>query len=136
MTIMPRQQSKQPVMILIVFGIVMAFLGYEMMEFRRAGKKVHGVDVQVRPGQLRLKPGESRMLEALVVGSENSDVGWTVQEGTSGGSVVSAGATAHDGRVFAVAKYTAPTTAGVFHVIAISKADEARASSAEITVAP
>ena len=130
-----QRSSKAPIIILIVFVLVMAVLGYEMMQFRKAGKKASGVDVAVTPAQLALKPGESHLLEATVLGTENSDVAWTVLEGEVGGSVVSAGATAHDGHVFSAGKYTAPATSGVYHVIATSKADETRASSATITVA-
>ena len=49
MTIMPRQQSRQPVLILIVFGIVMAYLGYEMMEFRRRNSA--NASLPVHPGR-------------------------------------------------------------------------------------
>ncbi len=114
--------------------LVMAVLGYEMLQFKRAGKKAGGVDVAVIPSQLTMKPGESHLLEATVLGTENTDVGWTVLEGAAGGSVANAGATAHDGHVFSAGKYTAPANPGVYHVIASSKADESRASSATITV--
>lgn len=131
----PANESRRaPLIILIVFGIVMAFLGYEMMQFKRAGKQVHGVAVTVTPAQLTLKPGESRLIEASVVGSENGDVGWSVQEGVMGGTIATASAMAHDGRAFAAANYTAPKTLGVYHVVAISKADESRSSTATITV--
>ncbi len=128
--------SKAPLVILAVFIIVMAVLGFEMMQFRKAGKKLSGVDVAVTPPQLTLKAGESHLLEASVVGAENTDVRWSVAEGAAGGSVVSAGASAHDGRVFSAGKYTAPSAPGVYHVIAGSKADETRASSVTITVSP
>ena len=118
MTIMPKQQSKQTMMILIVFAIVMAFLGYEMMQFRRAGKQVHGVAVMVRPSNLMMKTGESFGLEARVVGSENTDITWRVQEGDAGGKVTAVDAT-H-------ANYTAPAAEGVYHVVVTSKADEAK----------
>jgi hypothetical protein len=123
---MPREQSKQPLMILIVFGIVMAFLGYEMMQFRRAGKKVHGVEVAVRPAELKLKPGESAVLKAAMVGSENPDLVWKVTE-PNGGSVSS--------MKVSEAKYTAPATAGTFHVVVTSKADETKSATATVSVA-
>jgi hypothetical protein len=126
--------SKAPLIILAVFVLVMAVLGYEMLQFKRAGKKASGVDVSVIPAQLTLRPGESHLIEATVLGTENNDVGWTVQEGAAGGSVVPNGATAHDGHVFSAGKYTAPATPGTYHVIANSKADESRASSATIVV--
>lgn len=126
--------SKAPLIILAIFLVVMAVLGYEMMQFKLAGKKTSGVDVSVMPAQLTLKAGESHLIEATVLGTENTDVGWMVQEGSSGGSVVPNGATAHDGHVFSAGKYTAPATPGTYHVIASSKADESRASSATIIV--
>jgi hypothetical protein len=128
--------SKAPLFILLVFAIVMAFLGYGMMEFKRAGKKLRGVDVSLTPARLTVKPRQSRVFEASVVGSENGDVTWSVAEGAEGGTVVPAGASAHDGRVFSAGRYTAPEKPGVYHVIVTSKADETRASSATITVNP
>lgn len=127
MSIMPRQQSKQPLMILIVFGIVMAFLGYEMMEFRRAGKKIHGVEVAVRPAELKLKPGESQVIEGAVVGSENTALIWRVQEGAAGGTVAAVNASQ--------AKYTAPAAPGEFHIVATSKADESKSATVTVAVA-
>lgn len=126
--------NKAPLIILAIFLVVMAVLGYEMLQFKRAGKKASGVDVAVVPAQLTLKPGQSHLIEATVLGTENTDVGWTVQEGASGGSIVPNGATAHDGHVFSAGKYTAPAAPGTYHVIAASKADESRASSATIVV--
>lgn len=122
--------SKAPWIILVVFGIVMAILGYEMMEFKRAGKLIHGVEVRISPAQLTLRAGESHLLEASIVGSENSDIEWSVQEGGAGGKV---GASARDYRS---AIYTAPPAVGVYHVIAVSKADETRTSVATVTVTP
>src|SRR5581483_9314377 len=127
-TIMPRQQSKQPLMILIVFGVVMAFLGYEMLQFRLAGKKVHGVEVHVRPETVTLKAGESQTFEAAVIGSEDPDVLWSVEE-SNGGTVVST-----TGSTFGAAKYTAPNAAGAYHIMARSKFDETKSAVAMVTV--
>ena len=120
--------SKAPWIILVIFGIVMAFLGFEMMEFKRAGKKIYGVEVRISPAQFTMKPGKSHLLEASVLGSENSDIGWFVQEGNAGGSIVPSGASSH------AAMYTAPATVGVYHVIVSSKADETRTATATIEV--
>jgi hypothetical protein len=124
-SILPRQQSKQPVVILIVFGIVMAYLGYEMMEFRRAGKNTHGVEVTVRPSELKLKRGESAELTAAMIGSENSDLVWRVAE-ANGGTVVSVSVSE--------AKYTAPAQSGTFHVMVTSKADETKSATVTVVV--
>ena len=128
--------SKAPWIILVIFGIVMAFLGYEMMEFKRAGKKIYGVEVRISPAQLMLKPGEARSLEASILGSENFDIGWSIQEANAGGKLVPGSTVSHDGHVFSTVTYTAPANAGVYHVVASSRADETRTSVATVTVTP
>jgi hypothetical protein len=58
-----------------------------------------------------------------VTGSSNQAVTWSIQEG-AGGSITSGGV------------YTAPASAGVFHVIATASADATKSDTAEITVFP
>ena len=48
---------------------------------------------------------------------------WSVQEGAAGGTIDGAGT------------YTAPSSAGTFHVIATSVADNTESASATVTVA-
>jgi hypothetical protein len=63
----------------------------------------------------------STQFGAIVTGSTNTGVTWTVAE-TSGGSVNSAGL------------YKAPATAGTFHVVATSQADTTKSAKAAISV--
>lgn len=128
------ESRRSPVAILIVFGIVMAFLGYEMLQFKRAGKQVHGAEITVFPAMLKMHPGESHTLEASVVGIENVDVRWSVEEGPAGGSVISQPSSSHDGRMYATTKYTAPLKEGLYHVTATSAADGTRSSTATMVV--
>jgi len=60
----------------------------------------------------------------VVTGTAVTTVTWSVQEGVAGGSVTSGGA------------YTAPATAGTYHVVATSQADTTKSSSAVVTVTP
>lgn len=131
---MSEPTSKAPILILAVFALVMAFLGYEMLQFRRAGKRIHGVEISLAPAQLILKPGESHGFEATVVGSENTDVGWKLQEGGTAGAVAPTGVSERDGHLFATANYIAPSSAGTYHLLAISRADPTRSATATITV--
>ena len=55
---------------------------------------------------------------------QSSAVSWSVQEGSAGGTINGAGT------------YTAPSSAGTFHVIATSVADNTQSASATVTVAP
>jgi hypothetical protein len=62
------------------------------------------------------------MFTAMVTGSTNMAVTWSIQEGTAGGSIDSQG------------NYTAPQVAGTYHVIATSMADRNRSGRATVTV--
>ncbi len=59
---------------------------------------------------------------ATVTGSTNTAVTWLIQEGASGGTISAGGL------------YTAPSTAGTYHVIATSQADTTKSKSAAVTV--
>jgi len=68
--------------------------------------------------------GATQAFRASVTGTTNTAVTWSIQEGPAGGSITSAGA------------YTAPSTAGTFHIVATSQADSSKSATAAITVPP
>ncbi|HEU4382372.1 MAG TPA: hypothetical protein VFR85_02620 [Anaeromyxobacteraceae bacterium] len=78
--------------------------------------------VQVQPPSAQVAPGGGVNFAAVVTGTANTTVTWSVQEGAPGGSVTTAGA------------YTAPAAAGTYHVVATSQADSARFGAATVTV--
>src|SRR5262249_15499507 len=83
------------------------------------------VRVAISPQQASIMPGQTVTLTADVSGTargQSSAVIWSVQEGASGGTVDSSG------------KYTAPTTAGSYHVVATSVADSSKSATATVTV--
>ena len=80
------------------------------------------VSVAISPGTSNVAEGGTLAFTATVTGSSNTAVTWSVQEGAAGGVVTSAGA------------YTAPQTAGTFHVVATSAADPTRSAVATVTV--
>jgi hypothetical protein len=84
------------------------------------------IAVSISPAAVTLAAGASTTLTATVTGTtsgQSTAVTWSVQE-SNGGSVTSAG------------RYTAPPTAGTFHVVATSAADPSRSASATVTVTP
>jgi glucuronoarabinoxylan endo-1,4-beta-xylanase len=83
------------------------------------------VNVVVDPANSSVVEGQTVDLTATVTGTTNSTVTWSVKE-AGGGQVASAGADK--------AKYTAPATAGTFHVVATSAADVSKTGSASVTV--
>jgi hypothetical protein len=80
------------------------------------------VTITASPITATITAGQSTTLSATVANASNTGITWSVQEGAAGGSVTSAGV------------YTAPTTAGNFHVIATSQADGTKTAIVTITV--
>ena len=58
-----------------------------------------------------------------VTGAADGSVAWSVQEGSTGGSITSAGV------------YTAPASAGTYHVVATSQAAPGSSATVPVTVA-
>ena len=83
-----------------------------------------GVQVQLSPTSKSLLIGESATFTATVTGTDNKVCTWSVQEGASGGAVTGQGV------------YTAPGTAGTYHVKATSVADASKYATATVTVSP
>jgi hypothetical protein len=79
------------------------------------------VAVEVTPGSASLATGQAAQFDAGVTGTADLGVTWQVDESTGGG-VTQAGL------------YTAPGTAGTYHVRAVSHADSAASGVATITV--
>ena len=78
--------------------------------------------VSASPSAMALVPGGKTTFTASVTNALNPPVTWSVVE-AGGGTVLSTGA------------YTAPTTAGTYHVRATSVADATRTADASVTVA-
>jgi hypothetical protein len=80
------------------------------------------VSISISPAAAALKAGETQSFGAVVTGSSDAEVSWTVEE-AGGGSVTAAGL------------YTAPATPGTYHVVAKSHADPTATALATVTVA-
>ncbi len=88
------------------------------------GGAPNAIAVRVQPPSAQVKASGSVGFVAVVTGTASTSVTWSVQEGAAGGSVTSAGA------------YTAPATAGSYHVVATSQADATKSAAATVTVTP
>ena len=80
------------------------------------------VTVTVSPGSAAVEACHTLQLSASVTGSSSTGVTWSVQEGAAGGSISSSGL------------YTAPSTDGVYHAVAVSQASGTASASAALTV--
>jgi hypothetical protein len=80
------------------------------------------VAVAVSPTAATVFRGDMSPFTATVTGTTNIAVTWSVQEGSAGGSITSAGV------------YTAPQAVGTYHVVATSQADNTKSAIASITV--
>jgi hypothetical protein len=79
------------------------------------------VAISISPTSASVATAGTVQLTATVTGTSNASVNWSVVEGSAGGSV--------SGGV-----YTAPSTAGTYHVQAQSQADTTKTATATITV--
>jgi beta-glucanase (GH16 family) len=80
------------------------------------------VSVAISPKIVTLPVRGSQKFTCTATGSSNTACTWSVTEGTAGGSVDGTGT------------YTAPATAGTYHVVAKSSADPTRSDTATVTV--
>ena len=80
------------------------------------------IAVSVAPSTAVVAPGGNVSFTATVANSANQSVTWSVQEGIAGGTVTGAGV------------YTAPSTAGTYHVVATSQADPTKSGAATVSV--
>jgi hypothetical protein len=80
------------------------------------------VAVAVTPDAVQVQVGKTQAFQAVVTGSADTSVSWAVAEGTAGGNVSTVGF------------YTAPGTAGTYHVVATSNADASKSATATLTV--
>jgi len=80
------------------------------------------IGVIVTPTSATITFGQRQTFTAIVTGTANSAVTWSVQEGQIGGSITAAGV------------YTPPAIAGTYHVIATSQADQTQQGVATVIV--
>src|SRR5438552_14824213 len=80
-----------------------------------------GVAVQVTPGSPTVPLSGVKKFSASVSGASDTSVTWSLRE-------------ANGGIIFADGSYTAPVTAGIYHVIATSVADPTKTGTATVTV--
>jgi hypothetical protein len=76
----------------------------------------------VSPTTASLTAGATKSFAATVTNSSNTAVTWSIQEGAAGGTVSATGL------------YTAPATAGTYHVVAQSSADSSKTATATVAV--
>ena len=83
-----------------------------------------GVTISVSPSSATTDACKTVSFSAAVAGGTTAGLTWSVREGASGGTITSAGL------------YTAPSTAGTYHVVATSPADPTRTGEATVTIGP
>ncbi len=128
--ITPQSTSKGPFMLIAVLLVVLALAGLAAWKF------FSGPDVTVTVAQPRVtaSPGETVSLLASVSGSSDTDVIWSLKEGSKGGRLSPEGVSMVEGRVQSAASYLAPQQAGTYHVTAASHANSNRKAIIEIVV--
>ena len=80
------------------------------------------VSVSIAPSSAQVTVGGSRLFVATVSGGSGLGVSWTVQEGATGGTVLTSGL------------YTAPSTPGTFHLVATSVENTIKSATVAVQV--
>lgn len=80
--------------------------------------------VTIMPPTLTITTGKTQKFTAAVSNTDNQAVTWSIQEGTTGGTI------APDGT------YQAPSTPGTYHIVATSQYDPVKQATATVTVVP
>jgi hypothetical protein len=83
-----------------------------------------GVVVALSPGATNLDACQTVRFSAAVTGTASPGVLWSIVEGPSGGTIDSGGV------------YTAPSSAGTYHVVATSSADGTKSVVGSVAVGP
>jgi hypothetical protein len=135
----PQPKARLPVLeilviILLLVGAVTAvWILHSSLPAQRAAVPAN-VTVTLSPATARVAVGHAVDFAAVINGTDDIEVDWSVQEGDAGGRVIPRGAKAAAGKVSAMAVYIAPDSPGSYHLVAASKADSEKSATAEITV--
>lgn len=97
------------------------------------GASMRTTSVSISPATIRVVPGGTVRVMALVNGDDR-EVQWSIEEGSSGGRIEAGGATVQNGTVFLLGNYHAPYVPGIYHVTAVSAADQTRKATAQVIV--
>ena len=133
------RRSRLPMLEILVIVLLLAGAGTAVWMLHsslpsKTGSAPLSVVVTIVPASAKVAAGKAYDFSATVSGKDETQVVWTVQEGDTGGRVVTRGAKAEAGTVSSLAVYIAPRTPGTYHLLATSKADPRESASAEITV--
>jgi hypothetical protein len=79
------------------------------------------ISVSINPSMASVQTGHQQQFTASVSGSNNQNVVWSITEST-GGTITSGGL------------YTAPASAGIFHILAVAEIDSTKSATATVTV--
>lgn len=130
----PRQNRKLLVILLVVFALGVAGIIFLMARSPAKKLPVGNVTVSISPTSADVLTGQAQDFAATVTGGGDTDVTWSVEEGSSAGKVINRGAQAHGGTVAITGVYVAGDMPGTYHVVATSKADPSKSATAEVLV--
>ena len=130
------QRGNRKLLIVLMVVLALGVLGVIYLLSRPSAKSAPPANlaITIAPTETEISVGESHDFTATVTGSGDTDVTWSVVEGSAGGSVVNRGAQAQGGAVASLGVYVAPTMPGTYHIMATSKADPTKSATAEVLV--
>ncbi|WP_426749627.1 glycosyl hydrolase family 18 protein [Myxococcus sp. Y35] len=120
--LVPQERALTGLLIQEGGGLSLPTLYFDELGVRRPSTPPPPVEVAIAPTSVTLPVSGTQAFTATVTGSSNTAVTWSVQEGAAGGTITQGGL------------YTAPASAGTYHVVATSQAAPTKSAVATVTV--
>ena len=98
------------------------------------GKAPVNVQITIYPTSAKVVQGKGVDFVSEVSGAPSGEVTWNVEEGDSGGTITTRGASAKGDTISLYCTYTAPQKPGTYHLVATSTVDKSKSATAEIAV--
>jgi hypothetical protein len=133
-----QRKKFSPVLVGAIFVAIIAIAGIVWMlrsTMSSGAKAPTSIAITIYPTTAKVSPAKAVDFVAELTGATTGDVNWTVEEGDSGGTVKTRGASAKEDTISLYCTYTAPQKPGTYHLTATSTADKSKSATAEITVA-
>jgi hypothetical protein len=130
------QRGNRKLLIALMVVLALGVLGVIYLLSRPSAKSAPPANlaITIAPAEAETSVGGTQDFTATVTGSGDTDVTWSVAEGTAGGTIANRGAQAQGGAVASLGVYSAPATPGTYHIMATSKADPTKSAAAEVLV--
>jgi hypothetical protein len=114
----------------VVFTLIFSLLLFGCGGGGGGGSASSNIAISISPSSVNVTTNSKQEFRAVITGTNDTRVMWSIQEGAVGGTIVPK---ANDP---CVAVYTAPDVWNTFHIVVTLVADQTKKAVAEVRVGP